>query len=77
MLCGDAAGNISAFECCSAALWLSAQCLMFTRAGLCLIPGSHKGNYRCPVPISRGVENTEMVKQMSCKAGDCVIFTEA
>ena len=45
--------------------------------GLCLVPGSHKGNYPCPTSLRRGEEFREFVKPITCKAGDCVIFTEA
>ena len=45
--------------------------------GLALIPGSHKGNFACPPGIRSGEEHTDVVKQVTCKAGDCVIFTEA
>ena len=39
---------------------------------------SHKGNYACPTEIRQGLVHTEnVVRQVSCKAGDCVIFTEA
>lgn len=45
--------------------------------GLCLVPGSHKGNFPCPAALRRGESYREFVKQITCKAGDCVIFTEA
>ena len=45
--------------------------------GLCLVPGSHKGNFTCPKRLRRGEAYGEFVKQITCKAGDCVIFTEA
>ena len=45
--------------------------------GLCLVPGSHKGNLVCPAAMRRGEAYQEFVKQITCKAGDCVIFTEA
>ena len=45
--------------------------------GLCLIPGSHKGNYPCPQEVRRLEKHQEVVKQITCKAGDVVIFTEA
>ena len=45
--------------------------------GFCLIPGSHKGNLACPKGIRRYEENQEFVKQISCRAGDVIIFTEA
>lgn len=45
--------------------------------GLCVIPGSHKGNYACPPPIRKWEEHREVVRQVVCRAGDVVIFTEA
>jgi hypothetical protein len=45
--------------------------------GLCVVPGSHKSNYPCPSELRRYEEYREFVTQVSCKAGDCVIFTEA
>lgn len=45
--------------------------------GLCVVPGSHKGNFRCPEALRRGEAYRDFVKQITCKAGDCVIFTEA
>ena len=45
--------------------------------GLCVVPGSHKGNFPCPEALRRGEAYGEFVKQITCKAGDCIIFTEA
>jgi ectoine hydroxylase-related dioxygenase (phytanoyl-CoA dioxygenase family) len=45
--------------------------------GLCLIPGSHKGNYPCPPEMRRYEAYQEFIKPLTCKAGDVVIFTEA
>ena len=45
--------------------------------GLCLVPGSHKGNYPCPTTLRHATAHTEFIKQITCKAGDCIIFTEA
>ena len=45
--------------------------------GFCLVPGSHKGNYPCPPALRRGEAFQEFVKPITCKAGDCIIFTEA
>jgi ectoine hydroxylase-related dioxygenase (phytanoyl-CoA dioxygenase family) len=45
--------------------------------GFCLIPGSHKGNIACPRATRRYEQHQEFVKQITCKAGDVVIFTEA
>ncbi len=45
--------------------------------GLCLIPGSHKGNYPCPPEMKRHEAYQEFIKPLTCKAGDVAIFTEA
>ncbi len=45
--------------------------------GLCVIPGSHKGNYPCPPALRRGEMHSDYIKQITCKAGDVIIFTEA
>ncbi|HIG57532.1 MAG TPA: hypothetical protein EYG11_21620 [Candidatus Latescibacteria bacterium] len=45
--------------------------------GFCLVPGSHKGNYPCPTALRRDEAYSEFVKPITCKAGDCIIFTEA
>ena len=45
--------------------------------GLCLIPGSHKGNFSCPPAMRKYERYQEFIKQVTCKAGDVVIFTEA
>ena len=45
--------------------------------GLCVIPGSHKGNYACPQKVRRYEHYQELVKQITCKAGDVILFSEA
>ena len=45
--------------------------------GLCLIPGSHKGNFACPPEMKRYEMYQEHIRQVTGKAGDVVIFTEA
>lgn len=45
--------------------------------GLCLIPGSHKSNYPCPHEMRRYEKYQEHIRQITCKAGDVAIFTEA
>ncbi len=45
--------------------------------GLIVIPGSHKSNFPCPEEIRRYQNFQEHVRQVVCKAGDVVIFTEA
>ena len=45
--------------------------------GLCLIPGSHKCNFACPPEMKRYEMYQEHIRQITGKAGDVVIFTEA
>lgn len=45
--------------------------------GLIVIPGSHKSNLPCPQEMRRYQKYQEHVRQIVCKAGDVVIFTEA
>ena len=45
--------------------------------GLCLIPGSHKCNFRCPAEIKNWEAHRDLVRHIPCRAGDVVIFTEA
>ena len=45
--------------------------------GLCLIPSSHKCNFSCPQSMKHHQKYQEHVRQITCKAGDVVIFTEA
>ena len=45
--------------------------------GLSLIPGSHKANFACPPEIKRWERRQELVRTITCRAGDVVIFTEA
>ena len=45
--------------------------------GLCVVPGSHKGNYPCPQGLRCYEDYREYVKQITCRAGDVIIFTEA
>ena len=45
--------------------------------GLIVIPGSHKSNFPCPQEMRRYQRYQDYVKQITCKAGDVVIFTEA
>jgi ectoine hydroxylase-related dioxygenase (phytanoyl-CoA dioxygenase family) len=44
--------------------------------GLCVVPGSHKSNFRCPVALKRGDRFSEYIKQVDANAGDVVIMTE-
>lgn len=45
--------------------------------GLIVIPGSHKSNFPCPEEMRRFLKYQDHVRQIVCKAGDVVIFTEA
>lgn len=45
--------------------------------GLSLIPGSHKSNYPCPTDMKLYQKHQEHIRQVTCKAGDVVIFSEA
>ena len=45
--------------------------------GLVLIPGSHKSNIACPNSIRRYQKHQQQIRQVTCKAGSVVIFTEA
>ena len=45
--------------------------------GLVLIPGSHKSNIACPDSIRHYQKHQQQVRQVACKAGSVVIFTEA
>ena len=45
--------------------------------GLALIPGSHKTNFAMPQGLHLYEEYQEYVKEIDCRAGDAVIFSEA
>ncbi len=45
--------------------------------GLIVIPGSHKSNYPCPPEMRKYEKYQEHVRQLTCKAGDVILFTEA
>jgi ectoine hydroxylase-related dioxygenase (phytanoyl-CoA dioxygenase family) len=45
--------------------------------GFCVVPGSHKGNFSCPPSLRRLEAYQDQIRQICCKAGDVVIFTEA
>jgi hypothetical protein len=45
--------------------------------GFACIPGSHKSNFRCPEDIALLQRPHPIVQQVSLKAGDCLLFTEA
>jgi hypothetical protein len=44
--------------------------------GLCVVPGSHKANLRCPDGMKKFEDYQEHVKELNAKAGDAIIFTE-
>lgn len=45
--------------------------------GFCCIPGSHKSAFRCPDNIQKMQISSDLVQSVPCKAGDCIVFTEA
>ncbi len=45
--------------------------------GLCVIPGSHKANFRAPEEILVWQQDRQIVYNVPAKAGDLVIFNEA
>jgi hypothetical protein len=45
--------------------------------GLAVVPGTHKGNVTMPAEMRRFEKHQEFIKQVTCEAGDCVIFSEA
>jgi len=44
--------------------------------GLCVVPGSHKSNYRCPESLRRLEAMTGAVHAVTGEAGDLVVFSE-
>ena len=40
-------------------------------------PGSHKSNYPCPPDMKLYLKHQEHIRQVTCRAGDVVIFSEA
>ena len=45
--------------------------------GLGVVPGTHKSNVKSPESLRQHERYQEFVKQITCKAGDAIIFTEA
>ena len=45
--------------------------------GFCIIPGSHKAAFPCPVTVKEHKEAQQYVVQPVTRAGDVVLFTEA
>lgn len=44
--------------------------------GFCIVPGSHKSNYRMPAGMIDGEAHSEFIVQPVTKAGDVVLFSE-
>jgi len=44
--------------------------------GFCVVPGSHKSNFRMPPGMVDGQEHNEYIVQPATKAGDVVLFSE-
>lgn len=45
--------------------------------GLAIVPGGHKTNFPLPIGLQHYEAYQEYVKEIHCKAGDAVIFSEA
>lgn len=45
--------------------------------GLCVVPGSHKANFKCPEEILIWEDHQEIVYNVPSNAGDMIIFNEA
>jgi Phytanoyl-CoA dioxygenase (PhyH) len=44
--------------------------------GFCVVPGSHKSNFRMPPAMIHGQQYREFIRQPITKAGDVVLFSE-
>lgn len=44
--------------------------------GFCVVPGSHKSNFKMPPGMVDGLAHTECIIQPATKAGDVVLFSE-
>lgn len=44
--------------------------------GFCVVPGSHKSNFKCPSGMVNGETHGEFIRQPATKAGDIVLFSE-
>lgn len=44
--------------------------------GFCVVPGSHKSNFKMPPGMVDGLANSECIVQPATKAGDVVLFSE-
>ena len=44
--------------------------------GFCVVPGSHKSNFKMPEGMVDGINHSEYIQQPVTKAGDVVLFSE-
>ena len=44
--------------------------------GFCVVPGSHKSNFKMPEGMVDGINHSEYIQQPATKAGDVVLFSE-
>ena len=44
--------------------------------GFCVVPGSHKSNFKMPEGMVDGITHSEYIQQPATKAGDVVLFSE-
>ena len=44
--------------------------------GFCIVPGSHKSNFKMPKGMVDGIKYSEYIQQPATKAGDVVLFSE-
>jgi ectoine hydroxylase-related dioxygenase (phytanoyl-CoA dioxygenase family) len=44
--------------------------------GFCIVPGSHKSNFKMPKGMVDGLSHSEFIQQPATKAGDVVLFSE-
>ena len=44
--------------------------------GFCVVPGSHKSNFKMPPGMVDGEQHSEFIQQPATKAGDVVLFSE-
>lgn len=44
--------------------------------GFCVVPGSHKSNFKLPEGMVDGINHSEFIQQPATKAGDVVLFSE-
>ena len=44
--------------------------------GFCVVPGSHKSNFKLPEGMVDGINHCEYIQQPATKAGDVVLFSE-